>query len=249
MTRRRSSPVTRPPVLLAGLASGVLLALAGCSSAPRERLVLPPLEPSRNEAPPSMGAKPVRSTNPWMRNLLVEVRSREVSAQEIRDIGLSGGGVVLTERGAQGRIDATVSDISQSLRTGSTQRVQVLNGGSASLFIGEARPWRWQSVAWTRQGPRVTQVQGWVETGRGFTVQPRWPGDGPVSVNLLAQDGRMAPGGTQAQTLSTVQAPLGDWMVVASVDDQAEQSTGRVLGRTDRAQARRWILEVRVTAP
>ena len=59
----------------------------------------------------------------------------------------------------------------------------------------------------------------------------------------------MAPGGTQAQTLSTVQAPLGDWMVVASADDQLEQSSGRVLGRTERAQARRWILEVRVSAP
>ena len=240
----------RPARLLLLLACTAGL-LAGCA-APRERIVLPPLDAPADMPPPPVLRAPTRGTQPASRNLLVEVRSREVSAQEVRDVGLTGGGVLIGERGVQGRVEGRLDDRSRSARSTATQRVTVLNGGSASVMVGDSRPWRFQSVVWTPRGPAVTQVQGWTDTGRGFSVQPRWSGDGPVEVSIsVMQDsgGRAAGTSSRAQAVSTVQTPLQEWTVIASADEQSERSDRRILGRVDQAQARQWVLELRITAP
>jgi hypothetical protein len=134
------------------------------------------------------------------------------------------------------------------------QQVQVRNGAKASLKLGQAMPVQWvQSATTGALGSGVKQKVTWFEAGQSLHVQPRWPGGKqPValevevqSASVQEQPGAPLPTQSRSQVVTTVSAPLGQWVTVASTGAAPQPG---VYGSQSAAQTRR-LLQLRVLAP
>lgn len=221
--------MTRRPLLLAA----ALLTLAAMS-------------PSRGQSAPLP-----------LRNLLVEVRQGEASTLAQRSAGIGGarieiGGSGGTRGSVDGTLDARFRDNTSNNSGQATQQLLVLNGGSAALNIGTSTPLQWLSWVWTPNGPRQVGSSS-INTGRSVQVQPSWTGgDAPVRVELRSTSA--SPTGQrgaveQANALSTLAVPLGEWITVASADSSASQRDRGLLSANDSSTTRGFVVELRVTAP
>lgn len=203
-----------------------------------------------------------------MRNLLVEVRQGDESQLRASGAGIQQGAVVIGPNGeASVRGGVTFEARGRNDARGSSQQVSVLNGGRASVRIGASVPMQWLQWAWTPDGPVVVAETGFVETGRGFVVQPRWPGgNAAVTVEVSteatdrasgglpsrhAPDGQPLPEGSlqQAGVLSTLRLPLGEWVTVARAGESHSTSERGVVSTREVQRDRRFVLQMRVTAP
>lgn len=202
-----------------------------------------------------------------MRNLIIEVRQGEASRLDTEGAGPSQGAVSVGSGGVSARAGVTVEARSRDTARDTVQQVRVLNGGRAALRIGSPVPMQWLQWAVTPQGPAVVGGTQWVDGGRGFTVQPRWPGgDAPVTLEVsteasgpLPAAGRAPsayagapqdPGPVgQATMLTTVQLMLGEWVTVASSGEETDASERGVLSTRSRSSSRRHVVQMRVIAP
>jgi len=145
------------------------------------------------------------------------------------------------------------------------QQVLVRNGQKASLRISQSLPLQWvQSVqsnnaslsvsgaSANSSGGGVTNALIWMDAGQSITVTPRWPGGKqPVTVEVEVQtssveerNGSDLPGQSRSQLATTVTAPLGYWVVIAS------SGKTPVAGSYSSAPSRdvRRLLQIRVSA-
>lgn len=134
------------------------------------------------------------------------------------------------------------------------QQVQVRNGAKATLRLGQALPVQWVQAASRRGGGEVKQALTWFEAGQSLSVQPRWPGGKqPVTLELEVQSasvqeqagGAALPVQARSQVVTTVSAPLGQWVTVASTGAGPQPG---VYGSEAAVQTRR-LLQLRVLAP
>lgn len=146
------------------------------------------------------------------------------------------------------------------------QRVQVRNGEKASLSVGKSIPMQWiQSVSAqnstlatsgtsaSNNGGSVTQALTWMDAGQSIKLQPRWPGaKQPVTVEIEVQSAHVGermgadlPDQSRELVATTVSAPLGQWVTIASTG--SAQPAG-VYG-TDAASNTRRLLQLRVSVP
>lgn len=224
MTRRRIAL----PALLLPL---VLAALSGPA----------PAQTAPTAAPP---AKATKAGPP--RDLLVELRQVEEG----------GGGYVVGTRPGPPLL--------------APQQVQVRNGERATLRLGQSIAVQWVKSARshtgtlaaggasaTSSGGGVTQELMWMDAGQSLSVRPQWPGgQQPVTLEVEVQSagvdphaGAMAgsnlPVQSRSQLATTVTAPLGQWVTVASSGAAPQRG---VYGSEAAAEARR-LLQLRVLAP
>lgn len=146
------------------------------------------------------------------------------------------------------------------------QQIRVRNGAKASLRLGQSLPMQWvqsavaQSASLAASGATASSSGGgvvnavtWMDAGQSLTVQPRWPGGKQaVMVEIEVQVatvgdrvGSELPIQSRSQMATTVSAPLGQWVTLAT--------TGRNAQRGDysseaTAEPRR-LLQLRVLAP
>lgn len=194
---------------------------------------------------------------PPPRNLSVEMR---VSEEQFDAQRAAQGSVVVGSRGGRVNAGAAVTVQAGSSRQGldAIQRVLVLNGGRATLQLSQGVQVEGAEIWWTPWGPGAVLRSQWVELVDGLQVQPAWPGgDAPVTLELAVQ--RRAPlaappPGTRAAlpaqwgVVTTVQAPLGEWVTVAEVQGR---ETGMVAsgGFGASTATRRRLLQLRVSLP
>ncbi len=134
------------------------------------------------------------------------------------------------------------------------QQVQVRNGEKATLRMGQAMPVKWtQSVSQggRSEGAGVSYGLVWMEAGQGFTVTPSWPGGKqPVALQIEVQSASVEPTGAELPNQrrsdlgTTLSAPLGQWVTVASTGSEPQQG---VYGSRGVADARQ-LIQVRVSA-
>ncbi|MBA3596964.1 MAG: hypothetical protein H0W40_06260 [Methylibium sp.] len=204
-----------------------------------------------------------------LRNLLVEVRQGDESRLRASGGGIEQGAVVVGPNGeVLARAGVTLEARSRDRLHGTAQQVTVLNGGQAALRTGTSVPLQWFQFAWTPEGPVAVPGGHYVEAGRGFVVQPRWPGgDSLVTVELrteasvaasaglnsrYAPDGQLLPEGSveRSGVVTTLQLPLGEWVTVASsADARAAVRERGVLSTREVERQQRLVLQMRVTAP
>lgn len=203
-----------------------------------------------------------------LRNLLIELRQGDESSFEASGAGLRGGAVTVGPGGqVSARAGVTLESRSGGSTLGSAQQLRVINGGQGSVRIGASVPMQWLQWVWTPQGPAVIAGSQLVETGRGFVVQPRWPGgDAPVTVEVRSEASQMASGGmpsryqfdgrpqpegtvSRADVLTTLQLPLGQWVTIASSGEQAQARERGVVSTREVASERRVVVQMRVTLP
>lgn len=147
------------------------------------------------------------------------------------------------------------------------QAVRVRNGEKASLRMGQSLPVQWvQSVSvqtsgvsapgvnMRSNGAGVSQATTWLNAGQSLEVTPRWAGgkdDVALDVEVQAssigdQSASGLPKQNQSHLATSVTAPLGIWVIIASSGGAvtAKGSYGSESG----ADVRRTV-QVRVTAP
>jgi hypothetical protein len=144
------------------------------------------------------------------RDLLIELREADASQASSGSAGWS-------VRSA----DASMA------RERPVQQLRVKNGASAGLRLTVTRPLQvWQTVPGALLPVPMPQTQ-WITAGQSMLLQPRWPGGRePVSVTLSSDSSRfdphVAPGSaelpqrTEAAVITTVSAPLGQWVTLAA---------------------------------
>lgn len=150
------------------------------------------------------------------------------------------------------------------------QQLQVRNGERATLRLGQSIPVQWvKSVeshtaalaaggaTASRQGGGVTQEVMWMDAGQSLSVRPHWPGGRqPVTLELEVQaagvdphagvaTGTPLPVQSRSQLVTTLTAPLGEWVTIASTGAAPQRG---VYGSEAARDARR-LLQLRVQAP
>jgi hypothetical protein len=146
------------------------------------------------------------------------------------------------------------------------QQIQVRNGGKASFSLGQSIALQWvQSVSSKNaflsaggvearsSGGSVSQALVWMESGQKISVQARWPGGQRVvtvevevqSATVAARTGTELPAQSRSQLVTTVGAPLGQWVTLAVTGSSPQPG---VHGSEAATQARR-LLQLRVSAP
>lgn len=159
----------------------------------------------------------------------------------------SGGNVVL--RDGDDRLRARVIDSQQTGRDRTAQTIQVLEGSSAFIRIGEARPVPNRQVVRTmvngRMVDRVVDSTEYVEANTGFHVLPRVQGD-RVTLDISPQrenfdDSRRGTINVQ-RVGTTVSGRLGEWMDLGGIADTRSDERSVLLGRsTGRVDDRRSV--------
>ncbi|WP_180125930.1 hypothetical protein [Rhodoferax sp. BLA1] len=176
------------------------------------------------------------------RNLIVDVRQVEA--------GNEGGYSASTTR--------------EALMT--AQTVSVRNGEKASFHVSKSMPMQWvqsvsvQSASMSAPGVSASNTGGgvtnglvWLEAGQSLQVQPHWPGGKqPVRLDIDVQStsvghrtGTELPDQSKSQLVTTVNAPLGQWVTVA-ISGSAPQAG--VYSSQAAANSQR-LLQIRVLAP
>lgn len=209
------------------------------------------------------------------RNVLVEWRMSAAADQQSGGAGLRSGEVVVDSRtGLSGRGTVVVSSSTRTRTETTSQQIQVLNGGQARLYFGTSRPvtqWQFALAGQGRGGADDSRpAQGgspawqawssttWVDTGRGFSVRPRWTGEtNRVVVELearLAQapsQSAYAPEGQieTAEIMTTLQMPLRVWTAVGKRSRQAQQRQRGAWSTQDLSQDEQEVLELRISVP
>lgn len=143
------------------------------------------------------------------------------------------------------------------------QQVRVRNGEKARLQMTQSIPLQWaqkvegQSAKLTvgdasasSSGGGVTQAVTWMEAGQSIAVTPRWPGGKqPVRVEVEVQSasvdertGSELPATGRQQLVTTVTAPLHQWVTIATSGSAARPG---VYSSTANADRRR-LLQIRV---
>lgn len=159
------------------------------------------------------------------RRLQISVRLDDAQERERRAVGASGS---IGSAGA--RVDITAADSRRSAGERVDQRVQVLEGGRATIFAGQSRP----------------QQDFMQDLASGFEVVPRLAG-GNVILDIFQQRETPGarPGSVQGQRVSTtVTTRLGEWTEIGgTASDAARDDRGLASSsRTRAAESRRvWV--------
>lgn len=160
---------------------------------------------------------------------------------------------------------ATVSTLSREL-TLAPQQIRVRNGAKASLRLRQSLPMQWvqsavaQSASLAASGATASSSAGgvvnavtWMDAGQSLTVQPRWPGGKQaVMVEIEVQAatvgervGSDLPTQSRSQLATTVSAPLGQWVTIATTGRSAQPGD---YSSEAMAESRR-LMQLRVLAP
>ena len=146
------------------------------------------------------------------------------------------------------------------------QQVQVRNGSKASFSLGQSIPLQWVQSVSSRDsslavpgaearssGGGVRQALTWLEAGQRISVLPRWPG-GQQLVNVevevqtssvQARHGAELPVQSRSEVATTVGAPLGQWVTIATTGSGPQ----RGVYSSEAAADPRRLLQLRVSAP
>ncbi len=117
-----------------------------------------------------------------------------------------------------------------------------------------------------RAGAAVVQGLTWLDAGRQITLAPRWPGgEQPAVVDIqvdsaalenerptiaaMNSGGAELPVQTRSQTVTTVLAPLGQWVTIARTGgEQSLEQRGVWSTQTTQGQQRQ-VMQIRVMVP
>ncbi|MDO8890307.1 MAG: hypothetical protein Q7V00_00495 [Sulfurimicrobium sp.] len=158
------------------------------------------------------------------RNLIIRV-SNDISQENEKDGATLSGRIELGEGGntrIRGRAYDTVSTSSRN----SSQRIQVMEGGSGYLMVGRSVPVPFRQVLMGPGGAVVSESLVYRDIGNGLQVTPRMAGE-LVTLEISPQfdQERGRPGGADIQRLSTtVSGRLGEWIELGG--SSQEESSG-----------------------
>ncbi len=169
------------------------------------------------------------------RRLAISVRFDEAGSAEGSGVALNQSGVRIVDSrgGGTERID---------------QRIQVIDGGRATIASGQSRPQQQRQVIRTPSGVVVQDSTTIQELATGIEVVPRIVGQSvQLEVAPQRETAGALPGSAQVQRVATVvSAPFGQWVEIGGTDASgARDARGIVSSSQARAaQSRRILVKV-----
>jgi type II secretory pathway component GspD/PulD (secretin) len=162
-----------------------------------------------------------------------------------------GGNVVL--RDGDDHLRARVVDSNQAGSERIGQTVQVLEGYSAYIRVGESRPVRNRQVVRTMVNgqwvDRVIESTDYVEAATGFNVRPRLQGD-RVTLEIDPQretfDGQRRGAINVQRVATTASGRLGEWIDLGGINDERSDSRSQILGSRSTQSSDRRGVQVKV---
>lgn len=163
----------------------------------------------------------------------------------------SGGNVVL--RDGDDQLRARVAESQRSGSANIAQTIQVLEGHSAFIRIGESRPVRNRQVVRTVVNgqivDRVVEGTEYVDATTGFNVLPRLQGD-RVTLDIdprrdTFDDSRRGTVNVQ-RVVTTISGRLGEWIDLGSVGDSRSDERSVLFGRSSNRSDERRGVQVKV---
>lgn len=235
-----------------------LLAPGGTLSAMSGRLIVRTTPDNLAQIQDVLGQIDIRP-----RRLMISVRHEADLARSERGAEVSGrvaigDDAVVSSAGSPPRRGASVQGNGVRARVYSSedqrgeriaQQVQVLDGGQATIRVGQSVPIRTRHWVQTPHGRRLQEFVEYREVDAGFVVTPRVVGD-QVTLDVIASGDRTHPhaaGGVQVQRVhTTVTGRLGEWIELAGIGEESVHRDSEILAssRDARRQARRVLLKV-----
>lgn len=139
------------------------------------------------------------------------------------------------------RVRGRIQDARVMLDERKTQHVQVVEGGRASVRIGQSQPVVLRQQMVTPQGQvRVVETMQYRESGSGFMVQPSVSGE-RVTLEIQSQNdipAAISGGYAREQYVSTrISGRLGEWLVLGDLD-QVMSGGDSDIGRVSNSRGR-----------
>jgi len=166
------------------------------------------------------------------RRLLISVRQDADRTQAERSATLSGG-VQIGSSGTGAVITGHASDNRNTSQDRVAQTLQVMEGGIATINVGQSIPVPARVVRRTVNGVVVQDTTGYRDVGTGFQVRPRVSGD---RVTLEINPHRDTPGGPGnvgtvniQQAYTTLSGRLGEWMELGGSNISETRSGSGIL--------------------
>lgn len=183
-----------------------------------------------------------------LRNLQIEVRQLRDSHQSQNTVGASGS-VLLQPGQSGGRVNITAQNDQRNDSGHLTQRLLVLNGRSANIMLGNSVPLRLLHSFVQNGVVRYGSGTVLVNAGSGFSATPLWRGGDSAELELAAvQSTRnaMAPP-TDSRVVSTLVAPLNEWMTVAQSDEAGMGNSSAPFNHTQSANRSALTVQLRIS--
>jgi type II secretory pathway component GspD/PulD (secretin) len=118
------------------------------------------------------------------------------------------------------------------------QRIQVLEGGRATIAAGQSRPVRVRQVIQTPSGPVVQESTEIAGAATGFVVVPRLAG-AEVILDIAPQRENFVPGRSGAiqteRIESSVRGRLGEWFELGGTGSSSSRTERGMLSSSDRS--------------
>jgi len=166
------------------------------------------------------------------RRLQVSVRQDAEGAAATRGAAVDGNLVLRSggSGGVSGNLNARVIDSRSSSDNNVLQTLQVMEGGVATINVGQSIPVPGRMVTRTVNGVVVQDTTTYREVGTGFQVVPRVTGE-RVTLEIHPRRDTPGPGGTvNVQGASTtVSGRLGEWMELGGMNSSSVQSSSGIL--------------------
>ncbi|MBX9903575.1 MAG: hypothetical protein K2Y31_04410 [Burkholderiales bacterium] len=162
-----------------------------------------------------------------------------------------GGNVVF--RDGDDRLRGRVVDTQRSSSSSTSQTIQVLEGNSAFINVGESRPVRSRQVVRTvingQIVDRVVEGTEYRSANTGFSVVPRVQGN-LVTLDIdpqreVFEEGRRGAVNVQ-RVVTTVSGRLGEWMDLGGVNESRSDNQSQLLGRSNTGSSERRGVQVKV---
>ena len=169
------------------------------------------------------------------RNLVIRV-SNDISQENERE-GAALSGRIELGQGSNTRIRGRAYDTVSSGSQNTSQRLQVMEGGSGYIMVGRSIPVPFRQVVVGPNGAVVSESLVYRDIGSGLVVTPRVAGD-HVTLEISPQFDRERgrPGGADIQRLNTtISGRLGEWIELGASN---QDESGRERGYTSYANTR-----------
>jgi hypothetical protein len=180
------------------------------------------------------------------RRLQISVRQDADGSQEVRSAS-AGARVILSPGASSASIDGRLQDDRRNTQDRVSQTVQVIEGGIATINVGQSMPVPSRIVTRTVNGVLVQDTTSYRDVGTGFQVLPRLSGD-RVTLEINPQRDTPGPGGTvniqRAQT--TVSGRLGEWMELGGSSISESRSGSGILSSSAAERSDRRSIWVKV---
>jgi type II secretory pathway component GspD/PulD (secretin) len=169
------------------------------------------------------------------RNLVISV-SNDIS-QENESAGAALSGRIELGQGGNTRIRGRAYETVSSGSRNSNQRIQVMEGGSGYLMVGQSVPVPLRQVVLGPRGTVVSESLVYRDIGSGMHVTPRVAGDRvTLEISPQFERERGGRGGADIQRLSTtLSGRLGEWIELGG---SSQEESGRERGYTSYANTR-----------